>query len=164
MKRRIKNMNWLGAAVLLAAGVGIGMVLGKKKEKVKTDKQSLLVKKNHAILKLFSQWILTKQEGKSIVNYLHENNVKTVAIYGMSFVGERLFDELKDSDIEVKYAIDQNANAIFKDVDMYTPDQKLPDVDMIIVTAIYFFDEIDDKLSEVTDCPVVSLENILYEI
>ena len=40
----------------------------------------------------------------------------------------------------------------------------LKPVDAIVVTAITFFDEIKEKLSEKIDCPIISLEDILYEV
>jgi len=43
-------------------------------------------------------------------------------------------------------------------------DDSLEDVDVVIVTAITFFDEIETKLSEKLDCPIISLEDILYEV
>ena len=34
----------------------------------------------------------------------------------------------------------------------------------VVVTAITFFDEIEENLSEKMDCPIISLEDILYEV
>ena len=43
-------------------------------------------------------------------------------------------------------------------------DDDLENVDAIVVTAITFFDEIAEKLEEKVNCPVISLEDILYEV
>ena len=40
----------------------------------------------------------------------------------------------------------------------------LAEADAVIVTAIYNFDEIEEKLSDLIDCPIISLEDIIYEI
>lgn len=82
----------------------------------------------------------------------------------MSYAGETLVEELKDSNIEVKYGIDKNADSMYIDVDVLTIEDDLESVDAIVVTAITFFDEIEEKLSEKMDCPIISLEDILYEI
>jgi hypothetical protein len=50
------------------------------------------------------------------------------------------------------------------DVDVVTMDDDLEEVDAIVVTAITFFDEIEEKLSAKIDCPIISLEDILYEV
>ena len=82
----------------------------------------------------------------------------------MSYVGETLLGELKDSEIRIAYGIDQNADGIYTDVEIVSVDNDLEDVDAIVVTAITFFDEIEEKLSAKMSCPIISLEDILYEV
>jgi len=43
----------------------------------------------------------------------------------------------------------------------YLPTDELPDVDVIVVTADYYFEEIKDKLSKKVDCPIISIGEIL---
>ena len=112
----------------------------------------------------FDQWLRIHQEGKTLVEYFRQNQYQTVAIYGMKELGERLYDELKGTDVTVRYIIDQNADMIYADVDVVTPEDVLEPVDVIVVTAIYYFDEIEENLSGKIQCPIVSLEDILYEI
>lgn len=149
---------------LTGAAVGAG-TLGYQKAR-QHDQDFKVIKKNEAILKMFNQWLIIKQEGKSIATYLKENNFKKIAIYGMSYAGERLLDDLKGTDIEVAYAVDQNADRMFAEVDMITKEEitDQQEVDAVIVTAIYFFDDIEEELSEMVDCPIVSLEDIIYEL
>lgn len=135
-----------------------------KQNNRKNCAENELADKHLTILRLFNQWIVLYQEGKSIVNYFQKNHIKSVAIYGMSYVGERLYDELKGSDIEVKYAIDRNSVKIFTDLEMFMPEDALPEVDAIIVTAVYFYDEIRKKLRENVDYPIYSLEDIIYNL
>ena len=73
----------------------------------------------------------------------------------MSFAGETLIDELKNSAIEVVYGIDKRANSLYADVDIVSIEDSLEDVDAVIVTAITFFDEIEEKLSDKLDCPII---------
>ena len=82
----------------------------------------------------------------------------------MSYAGETLVDELKDTAIEVAYGIDQRADSLFADIDIVSIDDLQNDVDAIVVTAITFFDEIEEKLSEKVECPIISLEDVLYEV
>ncbi len=145
-------------------GVGLGIVAGRRMMKQAVAKEKLYAGKHLAILQLFNQWMVTKQEGKSIAEYLQKSGIRTVAIYGMSYVGERLYDELKDSGIAVKYVIDKNADGIYAEVDVLGPKEDLPEVDLIIVTAVFFYDEIEKDLEKVTACRISSLEDILYEM
>lgn len=62
------------------------------------------------------------------------------------------------------YGIDRNADRIFSEVEIVNVEDTLQPVDAVVVTAIYNFDEIEEKLSELMDCPIISLEDIIYEI
>ena len=142
-----------------AGGVAANSVAAKKIQQL-TDGH----KKVHELYMAFDQWLRIRQQGKTLAAYFERNNYKTVAIYGMKELGERLCDELKDSGIDVRYGIDQNADSIYADVDVITPDDDLEPVDVIVVTAIYYLDEIEEMLSEKVEYPVISLEDILYEV
>lgn len=152
-------------SALTGAAVGAGTLRYQKARQHEQDFK--VIKKNEAILKMFNQWLIIKQEGKSIAAYLKENNFKKIAIYGMSYAGERLLDDLRGTDIEVLYAVDQNADRmLLAEVDMITKREIAHQqaVDAVIVTAIYFFDDIEEEISELVDCPIVSLEDIIYEL
>ena len=125
-----------------------------------------VIKKNELILKMFNKWLMIKQEGKNIADYLKENGYNKVAIYGMSYAGERLLDDLNGTDIVVAYAVDRNADKIFVETEVVLKDEvmDMEPVDAIIVTAISFFSDIEKELSEMVDCPILSLEDILYSI
>jgi len=143
-----------------------GVVIGRKSNKLTKSKQDTdnLAKKHLAIMLMYDQWLKTKQEGKSIVNYLLKHNYNQIAIYGFSYVGERLYDELKDTGIEVRYIIDKNASGIFAEVEVIDPDMEFENVDAIIVTSNFYYSEIEEALSKRVDWPIINLENILYEL
>ncbi len=82
----------------------------------------------------------------------------------MSYAGEALIRELKGTNVLIAYGIDKNANLISADIDVVTMEDNLADVDAIVVTAIYFFDDIKNNLTSKIDCPVISLEDIVYEV
>lgn len=78
--------------------------------------------------------------------------------------GKTLLNELQNTDIEVIYGIDKNAQNLYSDVDIVSIDDTMEDVDAIVVTAITFFDDIERQLSEKADCPILSLEDVLHEV
>lgn len=123
------------------------------------------ISEKHLVLFLMmNQWVKIKQEGKRIESYFQRNGYKKIAVYGMSFVGETFLEELKKTDICVTYAIDKNADRIYADTDVITMEGTFGEVDAVVVTAVTFFDEIKETLSDKVDCPIISLEDILYEI
>ena len=147
-----------------AIGVAAGSAAVKFSENKKVVEKQEQLRKLHVLYMAFDQWLQIRQAGKSLAEYFVKNNYKTVAVYGMKELGERLCDELKGSEITVCYAIDKNADQIYADVDVVTPDDDLMPVDVIVVTAIYYFDEIEEMMCKKVECPIVSLEDILYEM
>ena len=157
-----------GALITTLIGTMMGAIAGgvtikKTSAKAVMEKQETL-NKVHVLYCAFDRWLKIHQEGKTLVDYFKRNNYKTIAIYGMKELGERLVDELKSSDIKVCYAIDKKADQIYADVNVLMPDEELEPVDVIVVTAIYYFDEIEAMLSSKVEYPIVSLEDILYEV
>lgn len=152
-----------GVLSAVAGGVAGGLAVGVKSSK-EVRKWRGFSNKHLEMIKLYDQWFATKQEGKSVADYLKSEGIKTVAIYGMSFIGQRLYEELRDTGIEVKYGIDKKCDKIYADIDLVTPEDDLEEVDVIIVTAFYFFNEIEDLLMEKTDSRIISFEDLVYEL
>ena len=146
------------------AGVAVGVGAMAKVTSAKVSKIQALSDKHLVLFRMMNQWVKVKQEGKNLSSYFEKNGYKKIAIYGMNYVGETLLEELKGTGVEVAYAIDKNAERIYADIDVYTPDDDLGQVDAVVVTAITFFDEIEELLSDKTDCPAISLEDVLYEV
>lgn len=145
-------------------GAAIGAIVMGKASSTESNKKKELSDKHLALFMMMNQWVRVKQEGKSVVDYLKQHNFTTIAVYGMSYAGERLVEEVKGSEIEVAYGIDKNAGGIYADIEVVTPDEHLEEVDAVIVTSIFFMDEIERDLSAKLSCPILSLEDILYEL
>ena len=143
----------------------IGGIIGTKRSMGKKLKTAIQFSDKHlALFLMMNQWVKVKQEGKNLSEYFERNGYKRIAVYGMSYAGETLIDELKGSKIEIAYGIDQRASSIYADVDIVSAEDTLKDVDAVVVTAISFFDEIEEKISLKLDCPIISLEDVLYDI
>lgn len=156
-KQTVSILSALTGAVLGAAAVG-------KMSGNKIRKKQSMSNKHLELFKMMSQWVTVKQAGKNLASYLERNGYKKIAIYGMSYAGETLIGELNGTGVTVAYGIDRNADSIYADVDVVTMDDYLEPVDAVVVTAITFFDEIEEQLAEKIDCPIISLEDILYEV
>lgn len=150
----------IGGAVGATIGVGYEFI----KEEKRLDKMEDNLKKFESFYRLLNTWVEMKQEGKNLAEYFEYNNINTIAIYGMKELGERLVKELENSRIEIKYVIDQNADQIETDFKKVKPDDELEPVDAIVVTAIYFYQDIEEKLSKKVDYEIISLEDAVYGI
>ncbi|WP_026670913.1 hypothetical protein [Butyrivibrio sp. AE3006] len=136
--------------------------LGRMKTK-SIDKAVDMNRKFYEFYKILLRWLKVHQDGRSVTSYLKKHGYKRIAIYGMKELGVALLDELKDSEIEVAYTIDRDADNIYVAADVYKPDEKLEPVDAVVVTAVHFYYEIKNDMSKKLDCPILSLEEIVWE-
>lgn len=143
----------------LFGAITMGRYAGKKINRL-TDMSD----KHLTLFLMMDQWIKIKQQGKDVARYLKDKEYNNIAVYGMSYAGKTLVEELKGSEIQVKYGIDNRADPGYTEIDIMSLNNELKKVDAVIVTAITFFDEIERKLSKKINCPVISLEDILYGI
>lgn len=112
-------------------------------------------------LECLNDILALKQRGKSIIEYFKVHSLNKIAIYGFHYLGQRLFAELEDSDIEVNYIIDrdhsfQNQKVTFKYIDGI-----LEPVDAIVVTPIFEFLDIKKQLENVIQARIISIEDII---
>lgn len=113
---------------------------------------------------MMNQWVKIKQMKKSLAAYLKQKGYYEIAVYGMNYIGETLVSELKEGDIKIKYGIDMRADDICTEIKMVKPSDNLDDVDAVIVAAIKFFDEVKESLCTKVNCPIISLERILFDV
>ena len=109
------------------------------------------------------QWIKIHNEGRQLSEYFMRNGYRTIAIYGMKELGKCLLEELKNTNIEVLYAIDQAAENIYAEIDVVKPTDQLREVDVVVITAIHYYESIAPKLEEILKCPILSIEDVVFE-
>ncbi len=126
-----------------------------KNEYKKSDKFMKMVK-------ILDYWLKLKEDKKDIAKFLEKMGYDNIAIYGIGYLGKHLVDELNKSELNLNYIIDKKIDRIEENIKIYKPNDILPKVDIIIVTAITEFDKIFDELEKKMECPVVSLEDIIF--
>lgn len=134
----------------------------KNKYIVKHQKDAEATEKIQLYFSMLNQWLMLKIDGVSLEKYFVENNIKTIAIYGFGEVGKRFYEDMKNSNIDILYIIDQNADTITEEIPVIKKTDVLEKVDALVVTATYYFDEIEGEMSEKVDSPIISLEEIIY--
>ena len=116
---------------------------------------------------VYDYWMYLKLNGRNTAEYFTENGYQKIAIYGMNYIGSRLYDELKPSEVEVIFGIDQNASLMEHEIPIYVLgdiDKHKKDIDAIVVTAVSAYDDIRNALKECCDVPVLSIKEILIEM
>ena len=115
---------------------------------------------------LYDYWMYLKINNKGTAEYFEKNGYQKIAIYGMNYIGSRLYDELVESPIEVLFGIDQNAKKIVHEIPVLELEEAkdmLKNVDVVVVTAISAFEEIKKAIEKECDTPVVSMKDVLIE-
>ena len=113
---------------------------------------------------LLNKWLELSQHGKSLSSYFEENHYQKIIVYGMGELGQRFCDDLKGTDLEIKYAIDQNAEEQFTDLELYSIHDTLPEFDVIVVTPIFAYEEIRKQLNEMGYENVIALDEVIYSV
>lgn len=119
-------------------------------------------KKEHILYEFMNRWLMLKQSGVHISTFFLNKNIRSIAIYGIHYMGERLYDELKGSGVEVVYGVDQNAIRVRWEIPVCHPEDMLKPVDAVVITPIFDFLEIRNKLTCKLDCPMIFIEEVLY--
>ncbi|MCI8504527.1 MAG: hypothetical protein HFH00_12000 [Dorea sp.] len=162
MKKFIKNASFLTAALIGGGMLGAAIMCYIKDKEINTTKK--LSDKYLKMMHVLNQWLANQQAGVNIGRYFEENGYHTIAVYGLSYLGERLLAALRETDIDVRYCIDRRADKMSGMGQVKTIEDELPEVDAILVTAVYYFEEIEEELSEKVDCPIISLEDVVKRI
>lgn len=150
-------------ATIGAVGFVTGSILCEKKLSKRIYSAQNLSDKHLNLFLLMTQWVKNYQNKKSVVDFFVKHNYKTVAIYGISHVGQRLYQELQTADIQIRYVIDNAVPNIQVTCPVLSSRDELEKVDAVIVTPVFNYDEIKETLASKIDCPIISLESILYE-
>lgn len=116
------------------------------------------IQESHYVL---TMWV-NSHFRNSIEDYLKRENIKNVAIYGCGFFGKMLYKELRRTEINVEYMIDQKSD-IDIDIEVIKPQNEWRSVDAIIISPLKY-QNILDTWKERFIYKTLILKNILMEL
>jgi hypothetical protein len=161
----ISSISIIVTVFLLALVFACGQLQGKRAFKKEKGKTFYELEKFQSYYKVLSSWVLLRNKGKMLSEYFENHNFKNVAIYGLGRLGICLYEELKNSAIIVKYAIDINAaHFSYLDLKVVSLESQLEPVDVIVVTPFVEYNKIVDELREKTSYKIVNLEDVISSI
>lgn len=125
------------------------------------DKQ---VEKFRLYYEVSNKWLKVEFDHYNIEDYFIENGYHTIAIYGMGELGNRLYEKLSESSIEIKYGIDKDTTLAFAEIDILALDEveKFEGIDCIVVSSVNAFESVKKGLKGKCDCDIISLEDVVY--
>lgn len=114
--------------------------------------------------KIFDKWMSALENGKTVAEVLQSKGINRVAIYGLGMLGRHLLVQLENTNITVKYGIDRRGADEKHAFKVYKPEEVLPDVQMIIVSATFDFAKIYNNLVKKASCQIISLDELVEEM
>lgn len=117
-------------------------------------------------------WVKIKNNGLGLENYFQRNDIQTIAIYAAGELGTRVYEELKNTNIKIKYftdkkVIDNNAVMEFNGAPIVNIKnyKEKNDVDAVIVTPTFYMESIEKDLKKLgITKPIISLEKIISDL
>ena len=106
-------------------------------------------------------WMNIKNKDIKIEEFFLINHYFNIAIYGMGYIGECLFNELNNSDICIKYGIDRSAIDFQKELPIYKIEDDLEKVDAVVMTVAENNENLIDTVKKKIGCPVVTISDLL---
>lgn len=112
------------------------------------------------------RWVELYQEKEVLSKWIKEKGYKKIAVYGMRELGILLYRELLQEGLDVCCAIDKNADNLNRNhhMEILKPTKELPNLDVIIVSAPHYYEQIKKEMAGLTEAEIVSIEDIIFEM
>lgn len=131
------------------------------------DKIKSLYKDKNKIESYFDtldKWLTIKEQGKSLEHYFWKNNIKNIGIYGYGVLGKHLVKELYESSVTIECIIDKKVTVVPNDIKIIRPEEQIQNLDMLVITAYHFWNEIIKSFNKKINYQIVSLKTIVDEV
>ena len=128
---------WIVSCMLC---VLLGKYFGERK--IKRKVRVILSKRTESLIAsnyradLLYKWLLAEKNNINILSILNHIESEDVGIYGYGIVGKQLAHDMKEAGIRITCIIDSNAHNLECDYPIYTLHDKLPVLDVVIVTSV----------------------------
>ena len=104
---------------------------------------------------------LESNEGTLFSKYFNkDSDLKTIAIYGLGKLGTLFYNEIKRLPVHIKYGIDREKKS-FDSIIIKRVDEKLDDVDCVVVAILKNCKHIKEQLEEIYPGRVVTLIDLI---
>ncbi len=111
---------------------------------------------------ILTRWMELKIRGIGLAQKLEREGYCRISVYGYAEIGRLLCQELLGTRIQVEYVMDKKVSGTGQEgFPIYVPQRGLPQVDAVIVTAVYYFDEIEKELLENGYKNIISFRTLL---
>lgn len=135
----------------------VGIILGGKMLVGMINDYKMRMERNLSNMMLLNGWLEFIYSGGRIEQYFQSHGYKKVMIYGNGYTGKRLYQALEKTDIDVVAIMDKMNRSDAERI-LIGVDSKIPDIDCVIITPTFYYDEIYDMLRKRIKVPIISIE------
>ncbi len=111
--------------------------------------------------KLLNSWLYINRSKKCLAERVFDRGFRTIGVYGMGMLGKQLINEFNSVDDMNIFGLDENAENIKMDIDIFSPDSEIPQADLIVVSNVHIYEDIRKKLEKRSLSPVKSLAELI---
>ena len=104
-----------------------------------------------------------QNNSQEIKKYFSKKNIKKVSVYGVGPIGKLLINQFIKEGIEIEYTVDVYAARVLEKIPMYRLYEKIPQTDILIVTA-YGAEGIIEEMQKKGISNVISIENWMDDL
>lgn len=115
-------------------------------------------------LNLLDDWMVLREKGIRLDRYLLDRGYTKVGLYGYGILGRHFFEEMKNSNVQILFLVDQQRDKLYAPIPAYLPSDKLPDCDAIVVSSVFFMEDISREMKSYGEYKLLSLEVIINEM
>lgn len=130
-------------------------------QKLETEKWRTYANRKSSFYQFMRNWMQLKLNGGSIDEQLMKLGYYSVAIYGAGIHGRMLYEDLRDTQISVKYFIDKQKKEGLGEVPVYSLEEEFLAVDVIIITPYLEFTSIQQVLQDKTRSRMIPLNALV---
>ena len=129
---------------------------------LKNENLSLLIQVNkyRDYWRILDKWLVMLEKNESPISLLKKNRYESIGVYGYGMLGRHLVYQLNKENFQIKCIIESQEGTDTGTIPLYTPNDELPLLDIIIVTVLYDYKEIYDKLSKKTNADILPIDKI----
>ena len=114
-------------------------------------------------LNLMDAWMGLREKGIRLDAWLSGRGYQTIGIYGYGILGKHLVKELEGSRVRIGYIADRDRGKLPAWIPAFSPDEQIPETDILVVAATFYYDEICRQLKEKGIKKIVSLKRLIEE-
>lgn len=98
------------------------------------------------------------EKGMKFTDLLPMGKESRIAVYGNGKIGKHVISELLKEEMKVCCIIDRiSCTSVFENIPIFSPEDDLPSMDIVLVTVVDEYEEIKRKLLGKLDCPIINL-------